>query len=1554
MSKTVSFLRDSNISEYVNIMSSEDVIKALLQSESAKARTVFSPDIIEDKPLENNDELIKVLADVFQSLTTKAMTTKEIIEYIYDRYKPEKGVDAITEIDDYLGDSVKIVHAENYKLTTKNTAIKRLSQASTFNIPKDIPSEDSGKNLFAFDNRYGLTQIKNVENEAGDLILEFADKKDATMHQANETILFNCEEMIDAKIKATSSKGEDIISQKTLFNGRDASDELIQNKDNTSVSVVMLNNPNIRAGTKNSLELSTFLNVLSTIELSKCIPYFNATFILPDAVQNLSGRIFKTASITQFLEGTMDVPWDNARSDFYDTIEASFIKEINKNTKTVTTSGTTANMSIFTMPQTVNNFDEVFIGHNEVLELNKNRLFQRSNAIHDITRPFLTIKSFNIDVAPTQGLMSFKTGKISLILHDRTRMVDIAPFIKPDLFGSFGAEICIEYGWSHLDAQKFNNELSEREINYISEFLDKNRVIEKYIITNSSYRISGNGQVDIDLSIAMRGPVDIRTVYVDIDAPKKISHSHSQRVQRRFKARKDEISRNMGRDENKTYVWMNNRVVDVLFQDLFSITDSANYESATKRKIDMFSSHYAKFRAKKAAIEQWIRSKGRTGGLLQSDAIDAKEFTDYLNKQWQEALPSLNSNYFDNDFQAFKYGGGELQIETTEDVSEESPSETTPTINNKITSQDAHNLISFVFNGNDSYESVVSSVYSSVNSVINRRKNAQNEIVKKLIGGLGRVDPFFDKHLYAEYLLYAEENYNKSEITAIRGSLLNGFLPIYGIKPYKDVQVDKAKEKERVKINRKIKPTTEFVTFGCVVTAIITSHLSCLGKFDEIQLVSYTVNSYAGLMSNRNIMSFLIDRKDLQDFLFKLFSKEAKFTIESLMTQICQRFISTRDQPCYGLSGLYKREGDKNIAPKNKNIKKHQQSVNEALKRIYTKENGALIDLEEVVFKMPKIKFSFDTLSTKESGYLKTISRISIFDQQDNPFGSVKQIMEKVYDENIITAAARINKLRAESLSQKDLESDKKGKRTRALDKFYQKSKDIVQSLIDKGILEADGSSFRVKGSFKSNSLKQEFKRIMPSATYGSQNTALLEASVSTINEANLNTVYLTRPDRNLPGEKAKISFGNDLPLRILPSQADITMYGCPFVNFAQYIFLDFETGTTVDNTYAVTGIKHDMSPGKFTTTLNLSYGDVYGKYENAVKTISKYLPEDKQKDLSLKVFSGSVNIEGITGTEIPSKIQTTVLPPVDDTTFYNNKVLDSSLLNDFYRDGLNLDIKFDLKQTIYSYESNDVYITSQKSRTSDREEYTVTINFLIDYKTTYNKVINYKLNLFESPKIKTMFEDYLMTLQLSEYYFYFFNFKMIKPSIKENKYYYINDATDAIKLCFSFTDMFLVPEMYKLGLYYNASIKPLTSGLYEFNPNESKIQVDLPTDFSLFSFLKETNGFNWNNDIMSHINEVFFKNGYLLDDLLYVRFKNNKNHTVRKVEIVGIINKKVKIKITYDKKTKKGTAAGNVDYLYYTLSDDENLSRYFKDTIKSVFKDKFFNFVIDNQIEPE
>ena len=72
------------------------------------------------------------------------------------------------------------------------------------------------------------------------------------------------------------------------------------------------------------------------------------------------------------------------------------------------------------------------------------------------------------------------------------------------------------------------------------------------------------------------------------------------------------------------------------------------------------------------------------------------------------------------------------------------------------------------------------------------------------------------------------------------------------------------------------------------------------------------------------------------------------------------------------------------------------------------------------------------------------------------------------------------------------------------------------------------------------------------------------------------------------------------LPLKIIPAQLTLRTFGCPLLNYGQKFFIDFNTGTTLDNIYLITGMTHTFSPGKFETSLTMAFFDAYGKYEGA------------------------------------------------------------------------------------------------------------------------------------------------------------------------------------------------------------------------------------------------------------------------------------------------------------------------------------------------------------------
>jgi hypothetical protein len=1158
MTNTSKIIKESKLGKYTNIMSRDILVQKLLStntnlpSGSTLGGLVASPDA--------NAKSLQAAADLIQSITIDNMTTKEIIEYMYKNFNKD-------EID-YVSSFIKILHAEDYNFNNQNadSEIKEIKtfKQTPFSMEKKRKKVKGGGYVIDPKNFYGLFRGTKKLNP-----------KIKEIYSVEELIL----------PKSGKSKRSTTVNE-VVNNG--TSKKLKQTKNSTSVSVILVDNPYIRIGTRNSIELSTFFNLASNIELSKCQPFIDVTFLVPNLLESPveSVQKFKTASITHFLQGTRKDA--DSETSIEKALNASFLKEVGE--KEI--SGTTLNMSAFTMPQTLNNFDEIHIGHNEnvIKRVSDSNAFNRSNAIHDITRPFMTIKNFVIDVAPTQGLMSFKTGKLSIVLHDRTRMKDIAPFIKTDMFGAFGSEIIVEYGWSHTD-KLANNTGEENNENYLGQFLNNARTTEKYIITNSSFSIDTNGQVNIDLSIAARGPIDIRTATIKTDA---LSESYLEAA---TKAQRELVSNlSSASIKNKTKLDIGdisvNGLTNLIYNDIVE-----SFRSPTS------ASSYVITQGVKNSFNKIINKKLK-------NAKSREKFESAFNS----IVYILKRNGTETNKLHGDLSGVSFDLINIGDIE-------------KLSAQDKKKLFSYIIKSVSTYfKAIHDGFLKDRDDAIGKAKEA----IKSLIGGIDEADPFYNNYWNECFIRIIESGKaNRVGKSSIPGIGTGG--------------------------------GTRFVSLGTFITSIISTHLAGLNKFDEIQIVSYTANEYCGLMSNLNVSSFLIPRAELNQFLIDLFVKGGDFTVESIISQVINEFIITRTCKSYGLAGtlngsdwLYARNTNGSVTSRYEDAEDQELNVNLQLAKIYagtanrslTKsvldekatnvnkflklkepdqkakeeiaKNEVYQMLGDVRFLMPKIRMTFDALTSKKSSndtrgrYETTILRISLFDQNDSPFNSINAIMRQTeHSENgLFTLVAKLNKLRhAKHQTVPDITSKE----------FYSKQWAIIEKFIynektnPKGILHEtppDSGVYVIKSPLGFGQFKNYFKSIMPSITYGSQNSAALEASVTTVNEAKLNTVYLARTLSGDDKKSAKNVIAPDLPLRVMPSQASITLYGCPFVNFAQYLFLDYETGTTIDNAYAVTGIKHDLSPGKFTTTLTLSYGDVYGKYEGAINTLNKALKE--------------------------------------------------------------------------------------------------------------------------------------------------------------------------------------------------------------------------------------------------------------------------------------------------------------------------------------------------------
>lgn len=1284
----VSFLREAQIADYTNIMSNEEVLKELLANSTSRRKIEATGDLskfVQDNKTDTDDRknVLNAISDVLQSITTEAITTSEMLEIIYNNYDKE--------IINHVSNFIKVVHASNYVLGYENdkkeTVVKEFRE-TPFAIVKKVPdpvTSSSKKKRYIHDSEYGLLGAQ-------------ASKKVTAATGDGNKLIFNIEDMCFAKFKDTKSKTNKNQTVHLVNNIKNS--KVISNKLNPSMSFILVDSPDLRIGTRNSLELATFFNLLSTIELSKCQPYFNATFVLPSIVENQSGKVFKTASINQFLDGTpIDV---NMNSDFYNQIDATFNRTIiNTKGEDIAQESVNTNLSAFTMPQTINNFNEIFVGHNENVKLDTDMKFLRSTSVHDITRPFMTIKSFSIDVAPTQGLLSFKTGKLSLILHDRTRMVDIAPFIKPDLFGSFGAEIAIEYGWSHTDSMLKGNKDTESNTNYLAEFLNASRVTEKYIITNSSFSMDNNGQVNIDLSIAMRGPVDIRSVVLKSDPPGEIN---KQAVATKIKSLNTKIRSIQNRIPGLS---INENITQAITNEMNAASDNDKELSSS----DL--THIKAFVKINKQIQKNLRSLQSTGAIItrinQMNTVATNPISiTFANTGIAAGAPTtdgLDNIKFDKQYK--KVVDKESNLTTAEEI----------TGSGKF----GYEIIKELFG---SLNSIAKQLSSSIIGPAAKSNKKTKKLISKIVGGLDDVDPFYNK----EWLK-----------TFHRLSLKNDNVDREGV-PVAGINGDSS---------------TSFVSFGSFLVGLIGTHLSNSGKFDEIQIVSYTANENCGLMSNLNVASFLLPREELQDYLETLFKDGTSLTLEGVISQIIERFISTRLQICYGLSKLYKRDKAQNTVITAKDSDTHEHNLQEMLRYLYVglatpdAASKSIIaqmkNFNDVRFVLPKIKFTFDTLTSRKSNWERTISRISIFDQNDNPFGSVNTLMKDVYNDGAIRVAAQLNRLRAKY---KSGEKGKKGKNGQKIVKeaFYKKSNKILSDLERSGNLrQTSDGIYELVDQFKLDTFKNTFKSVMPSLTYGTQNSAIIDASVSTVNEAKLNTIYLTRSSRNADGKekkelmRTKVAFQKDLPLRVLPTQAQVTIFGCPFVNFAQYIFLDFETGTTIDNSYAITGIKHDLSPGKFTTQLTLSYGDVYGKYENAASTIARAINESRSQKKVTKAADPKSAPEVIINQFSKSG------PATGDAEPWQTLSLNFEMnihTDAHYRDISKVERDYIGKERITI--QNDIYLWNKTLCSYEslgyRDGSLYKIKILLDSHNSIDKIIKVELDLFQMKPSSVMF----------------------------------------------------------------------------------------------------------------------------------------------------------------------------------------------------------------------
>ena len=294
-------------------------------------------------------------------------------------------------------------------------------------------------------------------------------------------------------------------------------------KSRPNVVAIELLKPGLTATSRDTREVSVFTNLITPLEMSRCVPFFRVRFVPPSSSVNIKdadkAKIVGSTpffNIIGFLKGSP--PDTNA----VDTNSLDFyLSTTNFNDRTYHGGGS---MELFTTPQTMmtmKKYDSNF-----------------PNKILDRSRPFMTITGAKVKVVPTAGWYSYKTATIDIVLHDRSRLNLVAPFIKPDLLaGETKVTVEMEYGWSHPDGGKTTS--GGRVKNPMGTFLNGLRCKENYEVYNSSFSFADSGQVNISLQLVMKSHTAMAAKPITITDVRELTNEVAELTKSLNQAMKD-------------------------------------------------------------------------------------------------------------------------------------------------------------------------------------------------------------------------------------------------------------------------------------------------------------------------------------------------------------------------------------------------------------------------------------------------------------------------------------------------------------------------------------------------------------------------------------------------------------------------------------------------------------------------------------------------------------------------------------------------------------------------------------------------------------------------------------------------------------------------------------------------------------------------------------------------------------------------------------------------------------------------------------------------------
>lgn len=421
-------------------------------------------------------------------------------------------------------------------------------------------------------------------------------------------------------------------------------------------------------------------------------------------------------------------------------------------------------------------------------------------------------------------------------------------------------------------------------------------------------------------------------------------------------------------------------------------------------------------------------------------------------------------------------------------------------------------------------------------------------------------------------------------------------------------------------ISNEGKEKSGYVSLGKIIMSFVGHSLTMSGLFDEVQVYFYPLNVNSGAARGHTTASFPISKAKLKEVIAKKVSSDSSISINTIFNLIERKIIRDNSNFAYGLNSFENqyqseldaikileeeytklKEDSPEIETKKETILSRKKLAREGRKEgisskcaeYYSKDKGPAT---EPKFIRPNLSLYMETIpsvtvdddgSVSESynesledfrKFQKNICRVHIYDEE-----SVTKPFESFLNGMLTEGSA--GKAVVRSLSN---ENKNGGGNIESYLKEKKSGGEVLNSFSNSETLKGKMIHYTLNTS--PTKIKAAVKRGYPSITYGASNGVIKNISVSSNVSNNVSQVIMISSNARNNPQSNKNQKNNLEEMKVVPSTVSVDMIGNPFIQRGNQIYIDFGTNTTLDNIYTVKTVKHTLSAGEFSTSVDLIY----------------------------------------------------------------------------------------------------------------------------------------------------------------------------------------------------------------------------------------------------------------------------------------------------------------------------------------------------------------------------